>query len=169
MRRTAGKNGTQPGWALVANVEADEIRRLQRMADALEGDVGLLRHHTGIPFAVTRIDAGVKRYAFLLPLVGRDVLAMLRLLPVCGFRVAFSCGTPELHRYALPVMPEAVNELLKSHLHRYSKQSVLNAASDVAADLLRDARLEGPGPEHLVCVVPTPELQTWAARRYHGE
>jgi hypothetical protein len=169
MWRTTGKNGMPTGWVIVANVDGDEIRRLQLAAETLHGDVGLLRHPEGITFAISRIDAGKSRYTFVLPLVGREVLEMLRMLHVTGFRVAFSCGTKEVFRYALPVAADAVGELLTSHLRRYSRESVLLAASDVATNFLKRTELVQPGSAHPVCVIATPELQTWAARRHRNE
>ncbi len=90
MRRTTGKEGTATGWVLVTTVDADELRRLRLTADAIHGDVGLLRHAGGVTFAVSRIAAGAKRYTFVLPLVGPEVLALLQLMPVTGFRIRSS-------------------------------------------------------------------------------
>lgn len=166
MWRTTGKNGMSTGWALVANVDGDEVRRLRRIGETLHGDVGLLRHPAGITFAISRVEAGLKRYTFVLPLAGPEVLAMLEMLSVTGFRVAFHCGNQEVHRYAMPVTTDSARKFHKSHLRQYSKQSVLLAASNVAVNLLEDSVPMQPGTEHLVCVVATPELQTWASRRY---
>lgn len=169
MRRTEGKDGTSTGWVLVVNVDEDEIRRLRPLANGLHGDAGLLRHPGGVTFAVSPIEAGAKRYIFVLPLVGPEVLAMVRLMSVTGFRVAFSCGTHDVLRFAFPVAVEAANDYLASHLRRYSKDAVLAAASDVALHLLKEADLKQSGDEHLVCMVATPGLQAWAARHHrHG-
>lgn len=166
MWRTTGKNGSSTGWALAATVDSAEVRRLRRIGETLYGDVGLRRHPAGITFAISRVEAGTKRYTFVLPLVGPDVLGLLEMLPVTGFRVAFHCGTQEVHRYAMPVTEDCTREFHISHLRQYTKQSVLQAASNVALNLLEDFASMQPGTEHLVCVVATPELQTWAAHRY---
>lgn len=168
MGRTTGKKGAPTGWALVANVDSDEMRRLKLAAETLHGEVGLLRHRRGITFAISRIETGGKCYTFALPLVGREVFEMLRMLPVTGFRLAFSSGSEEVLRYAQPVAADIVHEFLASHMRRYSKASVLHAASDVALDLLNEAEVQARGNQQLACIVATPDLQAWAARQHRN-
>ena len=169
MWRTTGKGGTSTGWTLVANVNEDEIQRLRAIADTLSGEASLLRHSGGVTFGISRIEARPKRYTFIVPLIGPEVLAMLRLMPITGFRVAFSSGTHDVFRYAFPVAPEKSGDFLASHLRRYTEEAVLAAASDVALQLLEDVGAQQPGGEHLVCAVATPGLKAWAGRQYKNE
>lgn len=67
---TPGKKGASTVWELAADVDSDEVRRLNRIAKTLRKAVGLLRHPADIPFAITRLEAGTKRYTFVLPPVG---------------------------------------------------------------------------------------------------